>query len=278
MFRSRRAKVAVDHKNGKQDADGLVESCAISVESEDALVEEVCGALEALEPSVDWEARVEAMVRLEGLTKGGACQYPWFLNEIYAYCAHLEAQLVDRRSVVARHACRLVSVMMEYGGRGMCAFATALQPTLIKLLGISIAVVAQEAAACLDTVYQYCHDGRLLPHLCRSICVDRNGKIRVGALQRFCVMVQSWEGGIIEEYRVDIEQTILSGLQDASAEGRGVAKDVFEEYYVRYPQAARGLIEGLDGSRDRKLKERLKDVVEEIDMGLQGGACFFLCV
>ena len=129
----------------------------------------------------NWKERVEAMSVLERLVLGGGGTYPLFIQEINA-CHHiLENQLMDRRSTVSKQACILISTLMEHCGYSARSLALALQPSLIKLHGISIALVSNGAQECLNFVYEYCHDERLLSHLCSVICTDRSAKLRQGA-------------------------------------------------------------------------------------------------
>lgn len=249
-------------RNAEQDV--VVAAEVIQVESVDHLENELVDIIECLSQDGrkrDWEDRMQAMLRLEGLVLGGAGSYRVLESESQMLCLALEDQLTDRRSVVAKQACHLISVMMQYCGYEMHGLAQGIQPALLKLLGISIAVVAQAASSCLESIYNYCHDGRLLPQLCTTLCSDRNTKIRTGAARVFLVVIECWENEIIEQYRVDIEQTMLSILQDASAEARQRAREAFELYYARFWDDARRIVDSLD-SREHKLRDRLIEAME----------------
>jgi len=249
-------------RSAEQDA--VVAAEVIQVESAVHLEHELVDIIDCLSQDGgkrDWEDRMQAMVRLEGLVLGGAASFRVLGAESQVLCLALEEQLMDRRSVVAKQACHLISVMMQYCGYEMHGLAQGIQPSLLKLLGISIAVVAQAAYSCLDTIYSNCHDGRLLPQLCTTLCSDRNTKIRAGAARVFLVVVECWENEIVEQYRVDIEQTMLSILQDASAETRQRAREAFELYYARFGDDARRIVDGL-GSREHKLRDRLIEAME----------------
>lgn len=182
----------------------------------------------------NWQERVRVMDTLARLVLGGGNRVPLFLREVNASHQILETQLNDRRSAVSKQACLLVAVLMQYCGLSVKNVALSLQPSLLKLHGVSIAVMSQSAHDCLDYVYEYCHDGRLLSHLCSTICVDRNAKLRLGALRQLLRVVECWEKGLIDQYRVDIEQTMMAAVVDASEGVRRGGRQVFEVYCGRF--------------------------------------------
>lgn len=214
----------------------------------------------------NWKERVDAMVTLERLVRGGAGDVPLFLTEINASHHILECQIMDRRSSVSKQASALVGVLMEYCGYQSRSLAVALQPSLLKLHGVTIAVIAQGAQECLDCIYEYCHDGRLLPHLCSVICTDRHGKIRHGAASQLLRVIECWEDHLVEQYKVDLEQTMLRAMVDASSETRMLGRFAFEAYACRYRQCAEGLAEGLRNSpKDQKMREKLLEIIHSVD-------------
>lgn len=214
----------------------------------------------------NWKERVDAMVTLERLVKGGAGDVPLFLTEMNASHHILECQIMDRRSSVSKQASALVGVLMEYCGYNARSLALALQPSLLKLHGVTIAVIAQGAQECLDCIYEYCHDGRLLPHLCSVICTDRHGKIRHGAAGQLLRVIECWEDQLVEQYKVDLEQTMLRAMVDASSETRMLGRFAFEAYACRYRHYAEGLAEGLKNSpKDQKMREKLLEIIGSVD-------------
>lgn len=199
----------------------------------------------------NWQERVQAMDTLTRLVLGGGNGVPFFLQEMNASHHILETQLNDRRSAVSKQACLLVAVLVQYCGLSVKNVALSLQPSLLKLHAVSIAVMSQSAHDCLDYVYEFCHDGRLLSHLCSVICVDRNAKLRQGASRQLLRVVECWEEGLIDQHRVDIEQTMMAAVVDASEGVRRVGRQVFEVYCGRF-----------GGSRD-SWAGRLVDGVEK---------------
>jgi hypothetical protein len=212
----------------------------------------------------NWKERVEAMVVLERLVLGGAGEMPLFVQEMNA-CHHiLDNQLMDRRSAVSKQACVLVGTLMERCGYAVKSLALALQPSLLKLHGLSIAVMAQSAQDCLSFVYEYCHDGRLLSHLCSVICTDRNTKLRYGASCQLLRVIECWEQYVVDQYRVDVEQTMICAFMDASSDTRVVGRQMFEAYCVRYEEQARLFVGGLkQHHKDGKMVEKFSAILRD---------------
>jgi hypothetical protein len=220
----------------------------------------------------NWEERVRVMDTLTRLVLGGGGRVPFFLREMNASHQILETQLNDRRSAVSKQACLLVAVLVQYCGLAVKNVALSLQPSLLKLQGVSIAVMSQSAHDCLDYVYEYCHDGRLLSHLCSTICVDRNAKLRLGALKQLLRVVECWEKGLIEQYRVDIEQTMMAAVVDASDGVRRGGRQVFEVYCGRFGGSkdswAGHLVDGIERGIWSKVDGGTKKALVGTFMGL----------
>ena len=215
----------------------------------------------------NWQERVQAMETLARLTVGGATGIPYFLQEMNASQHILESQMNDRRSAVSKQACVLVGLLAAKGGVGVKNLVLALQPTLLKLHGVSIAVMSQAAHECLDCVYEYCHDGRLLSHLCSVVCTDRNVKLRQGAVWQLLRVMECWEEGFIGQYRVDMEQTMMAAVVDASEGVRRVGRQLFEVYCVRFSS-----VSTFPGGRNESWATVLVDGIERGVWGKVDGA------
>ena len=88
----------------------------------------------------DWQARINAMIRLEGLVKGGAAQYDAFGEHLRGLKEPLVKQLEDRRSAVSRQACHLVASLSSSLSTRFVDYAVYILPALLKVLVITIQV------------------------------------------------------------------------------------------------------------------------------------------
>jgi hypothetical protein len=70
----------------------------ISISSERELRAEVDNLIKNLHADVDWTKRIQAMLRLEGLIKGGAYAMPVFLDLARTLQDAIITQLLDRQA------------------------------------------------------------------------------------------------------------------------------------------------------------------------------------
>ena len=246
--------------------DAVVNHCLDTVLSDEARKHE------------NWQERVHAMDTLTRLILGGACSIPYFVQEMNSSHHVLETQINDRRSAVARQACVLVGTLVQYCGLAAKNIALALQPSLLKLHGVSIAVMSQSGQECLDCIYEYCHDGRLLSHLCSVICTDRNVKLRHGAVLQLLRVMECWEEGLVEQYRVDMEQTMMAAVVEASEGVRRVGRQMFEVHCLRFGGGSNSwagrLVDGIEKGVWSKVDGGTKKTLVELYEGVGGRRIF----
>ncbi len=113
---------------------------AIPVDSERTLRAELdqIGSLLAL--AVDWDKRVQAMLRFEGLLKGGAGNFECFYDQVYTLKEPLMHQVQDRRSAIVRQACHLLCCLAVALGNRFEHMAQAFVPVLLKVTPITVQV------------------------------------------------------------------------------------------------------------------------------------------
>ena len=77
----------------------MPEAEAIPIGSERALARETEALVKQLDVGEEWTVRIQALLRLEGLVKGGAASLPGFSDATKALQAPVTAQLLDRSRV-----------------------------------------------------------------------------------------------------------------------------------------------------------------------------------
>lgn len=127
------------------DAGGLDETelrnvDAIPVDSERMLRAELDKIGSSLALAVDWDKRVQAMLRFEGLLKGGAATFECFYDQVYTLKDPLVQQVQDRRSAIARQACHLLCCLAVALGNRFEHMAQALVPVVLKVTPITVQV------------------------------------------------------------------------------------------------------------------------------------------
>ncbi|KAL4451390.1 hypothetical protein ABPG77_009462 [Micractinium sp. CCAP 211/92] len=214
-----------------------------------------------LAPTVEWTARVDALLRIEGLVKGGAASWPAFPELLTVLLRDpLAAQLQERRSAVSRQACHAVSALAQACGTTFEPLAVHLLPTLFKTLAMGIQVVSEAADACACTMLAACPSQRLLPKLLSTLVTDKNGRLRQAAAEWLLVALEGWDPAEWERQADSVERSVLAAAADAQAETRATARALFAAYARAAPAAATAALARLR-DRDRALQERLAAAV-----------------
>eukprot|EP00887_Chlorella_sp_A99_P007207 scaffold2.g7207.t1 len=250
-------------RGGVGDAGGLGRNgelpvaVAVAVHSDAELATEVEAAAVGLAATADWVQRVEALLRLEGLVKGGAAERPALLDLLLGLRNVLSAQLQDRRSAVSRQACHVVAVLAAACGDRFEALAAYLLPVLFKTLAMGIQVVNEAADSCAHTMLRHCQSAKLLPKLCTTVAGDRSGKLRQSAAEYLLHVVEEWPPTVYERQAEELERAILAAARDAQAETRGVGRTMFAAYARACSGPASALLLHLESTRDKALADKL---------------------
>nr|KYP42847.1 CLIP-associating protein 1 [Cajanus cajan] len=123
----------------------------IKVYSEKELIREIDKIASTLVPEKDWSIRIAAMQRIEALVLGGAADYPCFFGLLKQLVAPLSTQLSDRRSSIVKQACHLLCFLSKDLLGDFEACAELLIPVLLKLVVITVLVIAESADNCIKT-------------------------------------------------------------------------------------------------------------------------------
>lgn len=134
---------------GGVTADGVLpEAMALLVHSDRDLAKEfehIHAVLAA--GSGDWDKRIAAMVRLEGLVKGGAAAFDQFGELLRPLVDLLAQQLGDRRSAVTRQAAHLVGQLAMAMGAAFEPYTATFLAVLFKVLVITVQVGVEAGVA-----------------------------------------------------------------------------------------------------------------------------------
>lgn len=110
------------------------------VSSNEELAAELEAVAAGLSATEEWTARVDALLRLEGLALSGAADRFALPELLLPLRDVLAAQLQERRSAVSRQACHAVSLLAATVGDRLEPLALALLPSLFKALAMGIQV------------------------------------------------------------------------------------------------------------------------------------------
>ena len=200
------------------------------------------------------------MKRLEGIVLGDAFAVfdASLSNEMLKLLKDpLIAQLLDRRSSIVRQATKLLCTMGSCLGQRMDFLAEQLVPTLFKVVVITVQIMAESADSCVRHLLMCCQSHRLLNKICVVIMKDRSSKLRTHCLEYLQLVLDEWHAGTIERALDTVIEAVRHGLSDADAEARATARRCFSSFSHVWPDAARALLEQLDGSLQRIVVDSL---------------------
>ena len=233
----------------------------IEISCERQLSEEFASIAEQLDPNIEWTQRVNAMLRLEGLVKGGAAASPLFVELLPSMQIPLNDQLQDRRSAISRQACHLICTLIQACGSRSETLAGPLLPAVFKAQGMSIQVVTEASDACCRTIMHYCPSTRHLSFLCPIVKTHKSVKMRLAAAEYLSVAIREWDPSLLDRQAQLVEQSIMSASQDAAAETREIGRSAFVAYWALRPAAAQQMLKRLPDT-ERSLRDKLQKQVQ----------------
>jgi len=237
--------------------DGLVHAQPRRVSSEKELLAECDAVAALLGASVEWDVRMAAMARLEGLLLGGAADS--FQQALVAALQRplrdpLLAQLADRRSSVVKQATHLVVVLAQRLGAAFEPTAEALLPQLFGVVIISIKVMSDAGVACGRDLLRHCHGPRLALRIAEAAKSDRNAKLRCAAFDWLTLALGEWEDWALERAVGGVEEALKGGMTDADADARSNARRAACAYAARAPDAFLRLCARAEAAASKRLR------------------------
>jgi len=237
-------------------ADGLVPAVARRCGSERELGAEVEALAAALAPEREWDVRMAALARLEGLLLGGAPQ-----QHEQAFCGPmlralrdpLLAQLADRRSAVVRQATHLLEALARALGPAMEATAEALLPALFGVVIISIKVMSDAGCAAGRVLLRHCCSAKLALRCAEAARADRNARLRCAAFDWLALALGEWPEAPLERCLGALEEALRCGAGDADAGARAEARRCAAQLALRFPDAFARLLARCDAAAGKRL-------------------------
>ncbi|EFJ48812.1 CLIP-associating protein [Volvox carteri f. nagariensis] len=214
---------------------------------------EAATATLAQAPNADWQARMSAMQRVEGLVLGGAVDWECFHEAMKGLAQALSQQFKERRSTIARQTCHLIGVLAQALGPRFEPYALTLLPTLFGVLVITVAVMAESADVGVRGILQHCQTGRLLQAISDGVCREKNPKTRQFCACYLTQILGDWDVGVWSRQAELVEAAIRAAAQDSLADTRQSARTAMALYSGAQPDRAQAFLRRLDNSLQEKL-------------------------
>ncbi|XP_042422440.1 CLIP-associated protein-like [Zingiber officinale] len=228
----------------------------INVFSEKELIKEFENIASMLVPEKDWSLRIAAMQRVEGLIFGGAIDYKSFPTLLKQLIAPLNTQLLDRRSSIVKQACHLLSLLSKelLGDFEYCA--EIFIPALMKLVVITVLVIAESADNCIKTMLRNCKVARVLPRIADAAKNDKSAVLRARCCEYALLILEYWADAPEIQRSADLyEDLIKCCIADAMSEVRSTARTCYRMFTKTWPERSRCLFVSFDPVIQRLLNE-----------------------
>ncbi|XP_019429579.1 PREDICTED: CLIP-associated protein-like isoform X1 [Lupinus angustifolius] len=228
----------------------------IKVYSEKELIREIDKIAYTLVPEKDWSIRIAAMQRIEGLVLGGAADFSCFHGLLKQLVGPLSMQLSDRRSTIVKQACHLLCLLSKDLLGDFEACAEMFIPVLLKLVVITVLVIAESADNCIKTMLCNCKVARVLPRIADCAKNDRNAVLRARCCDYALLMLENWPDAPEMQRSVDLyEDMIRCCVSDAMSEVRSTARMCYRMFAKSWPERSRRLFSFFDPSIQRLINE-----------------------
>ncbi|KAK7267504.1 hypothetical protein RIF29_20179 [Crotalaria pallida] len=229
---------------------------SIKVYSEKELIREIDKIACTLVPDKDWSIRIAAMQRIEGLVLGGAADFPCFLGLLKQLVGPLSTQLSDRRSTIVKQACHLLSLLSKDLLSDFEACAEMFIPVLLKLVVITVLVIAESADNCIKTMLCNCKVARVLPRIADCAKNDRSAALRARCCDYALLMLENWPDAPEIQRSADLyEDMIRCCVSDAMSEVRSTARMCYRMFAKTWPERSRRLFSFFDPAIQRLINE-----------------------
>ncbi|KAJ8616826.1 hypothetical protein MRB53_036198 [Persea americana] len=228
----------------------------VKVFSEKELIREIDNIACTLVPEKDWSVRIAAMQRAEGLVLGGATDFPSFTTLLKQLVNPLSTQLSDRRSSIVKQACRLLCLLSKELLGDFEACAEMFIPVLIKLVVITVLVIAESAANCIKTMLRNCKVARVLPRIADCAKNDRSSMLRARCCEYALLILEYWADAPEIQRSADLyEDLIKCCVADAMSEVRSIARTCYRMFAKTWPERSRRLFICFDPAVQRLMNE-----------------------
>ncbi|XP_042390436.1 CLIP-associated protein-like isoform X1 [Zingiber officinale] len=228
----------------------------INVFSEKELIKEIENIASTLVPEKDWSFRIAAMQKVEGLVFGGAADYTSFPTHLKQLIVPLNTQLLDRRSSIVKQACHLLRLLSKELMDDFEACAEIFIPVLMKLVVITVLVIAESADNCIKTMLRNCKVARVLPRIADAAKNDKSAVLRARCCEYALLILEYWADAPELQRSADLyEDLIKCCVADAMSEVRSTARTCYWMFTKTWPERSRRLFLSFDPVIQRMLNE-----------------------
>ena len=117
---------------------------------------------------------------------------------------------------VGRAACAALQACCETSLQRFEPLAIGLLPDLLKLLVISIVVVAEAAHSCMTVIVHNCHSSRMLKGIVDPLVNDKSARLRQRCAEYLHQMLHQWPHTVLSRDVSLVSSGVTKAVEDAS--------------------------------------------------------------
>ena len=226
--------------------------------------------------SHEWDSRIAALSQLQSIALG--CQLthtlPSFIQHFRQLRQPLCQQIGDLRSSVVRSTCSTLSTIAQLCGQPFSDECDALIPALLKLVAVSVAVIAQSGDEAIRAMLRFCSPNRGLTAIIDSAKGSTSAPTRAKCMEYVVMWMEERRrmsedaaiaGGSDEgRWEAAMDVLIREKLADKTESVRVGARKAAVLYCRLWEESGRRLLDGVDEKVRRLIEEgRKKDGADD---------------
>ena len=218
--------------------------------------------------SHEWDSRIAALQQLQSIALG--CQLthslPLFVQHFRQLRQPLCQQIGDLRSSVVRATCTTLSTIAQLCGQPFSEESDAVIPALLRLVAVSVAVIAQSGDETVRAMLRFCSPTRGLSAIIDSARGSTSATTRARCMEYVVLWLDEKRRRLHEEaatgssgdesrWEAAMDMLIREKLADKTESVRVGARKAAVLYCRVWEESGRRLLDGLD--------EKVRKLVEE---------------
>ncbi|KAK0745175.1 clasp N terminal-domain-containing protein [Apiosordaria backusii] len=226
----------------------------------DEILREMHSHFEGRETEQNWMEREKSVIKLRKLIAGNAAQdfTERFLDGLRSLLDGMIKAVTSLRTSLCTHGCNLIQDLARAFGPGMDPMVEILMQTFIKLAASTKKLASQQANMTVDAIISNATTTpRIMQHVWFA-AQDKNVQPRLyasGWLQTILAKEAHHKHHVEHTGGLDvIEKCIKKGLGDANPGVREKARATFWKFNVIWPARAEAIMDGLDATAQKLLK------------------------
>ena len=218
----------------------------------------------------DWQARIAALLLLQGLTIGDGPSFEAsFLAQLKGCHELIMTQIADLRSSVSKEACRTVALLAVKMGNSFAILGEFWLNALMKQVVVKIAVMSSAADRCIRVMVCSSTTGyiKILNQII-EYCSSKSPMTRKCAYEYISLACTMWKMEIIEKSLAPLKAIVKVGIADADPNVRKAARQYFWvlRHRIQLQPLMDSLLNDLDPASQRHIVSELQN--PSADLGI----------